>query len=230
MRRAGRGRRSWFLIGATAISLLAIYGVALSHTITVKPGRDADDVNPHELPAQAGDPKPDKRGGDFTASGQPPNNCWNAGPVNGAYRGTLGLQRFLDRWFRGESWGIYNCRYMRGSTTSVSIHAEGRALDWHLDATVPKQHRAAKRIRHFFLRRDSEGRRFAMARRFGIQQIIFNNHHWSANQPAEGWHACDCGHRDHMHIEQNWRGAKRRTTAYTGYEVTHTGPHPLRAR
>jgi hypothetical protein len=143
--------------------------------------------------------------------------------VNGAYRGTLALRAYIDRWYRGDSAGIYNCRTVRGSS-SVSIHAEGRALDWRLLSWVTKERRAARRIRGFLLRSDSEDRRLAGARRWGIQQIIYNGHHWSASHPKARWHPCewDCGHADHMHIEQNWRGAKRRTSAFTGYDLNHT--------
>jgi hypothetical protein len=212
------------LLGATVlIALLVGAGLAVAHSLTVTPGYEPEDVNPHYLPLSGGSPNPDRLGGDHTASGDPPDNCWNAGPVNGAYRGTLALQAYIDRWYRGSSAGIYNCRTVRGSST-VSLHAEGRALDWRLYSWVPKERRAAQRIRAFLLRRDSEDRRFAGARRWGVQQIIYNGHHWSASHPEAGWHPCewDCGHADHMHIEQNWRGAKRRTTAFTGYDLNHT--------
>ena len=73
----------------------------------------------------------------------------------------------------------------------------------------------------------ASGRRaisIAGARRWGIQQIIYNGEHWSETHPLSGWHTCewDCGHSDHLHIEQNWRGAKRKTTAFTGYSVNHS--------
>ena len=203
---------------------MAIAAAAIGHDATVKPGSKPRQVNPHYLPLSGGDPDPDRLGGDHTASADVANgNCYNAGPVNGQYRGTLALQRYIDRWFRGVSAGIYNCRYVAGTTTP-SIHAEGRALDWRLYSSDRKERRAAKRIRQFFLRRDSEDRRFAGARRWGIQQIIYNGRHWSETHPRDGWHTCEweCGHEDHMHIEQNWRGAKRKTTAFEGYELNHT--------
>lgn len=228
------GRTAWrWPVAATAsaaVIVLVVAAVASGHLISVAPGKHPGDVNPHELPLRSGDPMPDRLGGDHTASADVAGgNCYNAGPVDGQYRGTLALRRYIDHWFRGVSAGIYNCRYIAGTTTP-SIHAEGRALDWRLYSDVRKERRAAKRIRQFFLRRDTEGRRFAGARRWGIQQIIYNGHHWSETHPRSGWHLCewDCGHDDHMHIEQNWRGAKRRTTAYDGYQMTHEGPHPCR--
>lgn len=211
------------LVGTVLVVMLVGAGVAAAHLLTVTPGYEPEDVNPHFLPLSGGSPNPDRLGGDHTASGDPPDNCWNAGPVNGAYRGTLALQRYIDHWYRGSSAGIYNCRTVSGSST-VSLHAEGRALDWRLYSWVPEERRAARRIREFLLRRDSEDRRRAGARRWGVQQIIYNGHHWSASHPKARWHACewDCGHADHMHIEQNWRGARRRTTAFSGYDLNHT--------
>src|SRR5690349_3123085 len=46
-------------------------------------------------------------------------------------KGTLLMQSWLDRHARGVSWGILRCE-MWGKH-SASLHAEGRAIDWHLD-------------------------------------------------------------------------------------------------
>ena len=47
-------------------------------------------------------------------------------------RGMRALQTWLEENVRGESWGIMRCERLSGS--SYSLHAEGRAIDWHLDA------------------------------------------------------------------------------------------------
>jgi hypothetical protein len=217
-RRGARGRAAGI---AVALALVAVVAVpASAHLITRQPGRDPGDVNPHDLPPYGGTPSPERAVGDHTA-----DSC-----TGKAQPGTVRLLKFIDHWFRGQSAGIYNCRNIAGTNT-LSIHAEGRALDWKLDSGVPKQLRAAKRIRRFFLYTDLKGKRWAMARRFGIQQIIYNGHHWSTTHEGSGWHDCewDCGHEGHMHIEQRWKGAKKKTSAYTGYETTHEGPHPLRS-
>ncbi len=67
-----------------------------------------------------------------------------------------------------------------------------------------------------------------MARRFGIQEIIFNCKVWGAERAQEGWRPYyRCGepganrtakHKDHIHIGQNWGGATRKTTAWSGWD------------
>src|SRR4051794_4559676 len=58
---------------------------------------------------------------------------WARGCTHGAQRGTIALQRFMKHFApRGESLGIFNCRLTRGGS-HYSLHAEGRALDWHLN-------------------------------------------------------------------------------------------------
>jgi hypothetical protein len=68
-----------------------------------------------------------------------------------------------------------------------------------------------------------------MARRFGIQELIYNCHIWTSTYAEQGWRRYSrCGeasathtlkHKDHIHIGQSWQGARKRTSAYTGYEV-----------
>lgn len=46
--------------------------------------------------------------------------------------GTLRLANYVEYWWpRGENWGICNCRTVHGSS-SLSLHAGGRAYDHHL--------------------------------------------------------------------------------------------------
>ena len=53
------------------------------------------------------------------------------------------LQNWLEHNVRGETWGIYRCE--NGSRRgNYSLHSEGRAIDWHLDAGVAKENRAAQ--------------------------------------------------------------------------------------
>ena len=216
--RAGRGRLALAIgLGLVIAATAAI--PAASHLVTRKPGHRPADVNPKDLPVLGGKPRPERLA--YKAA---------EGCSGGPQKGTVKLRRFIDHWFIGHSLGIYNCRSIRGGS-GWSVHAEGRALDWALDARRPKQARAARRIRRFFLSTATLGGRRSMARRFGLQQIIWNNHHWNAAQDKAGgshagWHYCDCNHVGHMHIEQRWAGALMRTSAYTGYRTTHQGPHP----
>ena len=51
------------------------------------------------------------------------------------------LERWLERNVRGESWGIIRCERLR--PPEFSLHSEGRAIDWRLDAGVARS--AARR-------------------------------------------------------------------------------------
>jgi hypothetical protein len=60
-----------------------------------------------------------------------------------------------------------------------------------------------------------------MARRMGIQEVIWNCRVWSTRQPAAGmrpYSVCGRGvsrtmeHKDHLHIGLNWRGARERSS------------------
>src|SRR5436190_14064615 len=80
-------------------------------------------------------------------------------------KGMLDLQRWLEAHSGGVFWGSYRCE-MWGKH-SASLHAEDRAVDWHLDVTVPADRRAAKQLIDTLLARppqprpcrDVEGRR-----------------------------------------------------------------------
>jgi hypothetical protein len=137
-----------------------------------------------------------------------------------AQRGTLALQSWLGEHVRGVTWGIYSCRRTR-SGSSMSLHAEGRAVDWHLDVGKAADRAAANRLVSAFLAPDAAGRPAAMARRMGVQEIIWNCRVWSTRQPAAGmrpYSVCGHGvsrtmaHKDHLHIGLNWRGARERSS------------------
>lgn len=143
---------------------------------------------------------------------------------NSPRRGTRALERWLDASVRGRSWGIMRCE--RLGPGNFSLHAEGRAIDWHLDARVRKQRRAARRLIHALLRADRNGQRAALARRMGVQGLIFNCRSWWSGQDGLGEYSyCyrengklkkdldpTAAHRDHVHIEINWPGARLRTS------------------
>ena len=42
------------------------------------------------------------------------------------------LQRWLEANVRGVSWGTYRCE--KWGKKQASLHSEGRAIDWHVDA------------------------------------------------------------------------------------------------
>ena len=133
--------------------------------------------------------------------------------------GALALETWLGRNVRGESWGIMRCE--RGS-----LHAEGRAVDWNLDAAVPADRRAARRLIALLLATDRAGNPHALARRMGVQELIWNCRSWWAGaERMQRYSLCvdrrgrprkhvnrTLGHKDHVHIGLTRAGARKRTS------------------
>jgi hypothetical protein len=138
--------------------------------------------------------------------------------------GTLALERWLTRNIRGTSWGIMRCS--RLDRRHFSLHAEGRAVDWHLDARSRTDRRAARRLIELLLAPDRAGNPHALARRMGVQEIIWDcRSWWSGADAMEPYSTCldrrgrprknvnvTLAHRDHVHIGLNLAGARERTT------------------
>ena len=139
--------------------------------------------------------------------------------VKAAQPGTRALLGWLGRNVRGESWGTVRCE--KWGPNEFSVHAEGRAIDWHLDARKPKERRAAMNLIDTLLATDRNGNEHALARRMGVQGIIFDCRSWWSGMDEMGeYSACEgnkkpdptTAHRDHVHIELNWDGARKRTS------------------
>jgi hypothetical protein len=141
----------------------------------------------------------------------------------GARPGAEALARWISHRTRGELWGIYRCE--KWGEHSASVHAEGRAIDYRLDAGVPKERRAAMRLIHLLLDEDRNGNEAALARRMGVQGLIFNCRAWYGGSDLGRYSQCykDNGkrdpdvdrttaHKDHVHIELNWKGARKKTS------------------
>jgi hypothetical protein len=86
--------------------------------------------------------------------------------------GALALVEWLEGNSSGVSWGIMRCE--KWGRKRASLHAEGRAVDWHLDAARPADRREARRLIDLLLATDAAGNAHALARRMGIQEIIWN--------------------------------------------------------
>ena len=139
-------------------------------------------------------------------------------------RGARALERWLGRNSRGSSWGIMRCEKL--GSENYSLHAEGRALDWQLDARRARDRRAARRLIHLLLATDRAGNPHALARRMGVQEIIWDcKSWWSGSDRMERYSACydrrgrrkrrlsrTLAHRDHVHIGLNRSGARLRTS------------------
>jgi hypothetical protein len=137
-----------------------------------------------------------------------------------AQPGAWYLQAWLQSRLRvGESWGIRRCRRVREGR-SWSLHAEGRAVDWRLDVDVPAEKRAADKLVSLLLRRDKRGNRNALARRMGLQEIIWNCRIWTPKATRlRRYSRCarrkvnrTTAHRDHVHLGLNWLGALAQTS------------------
>jgi hypothetical protein len=138
-------------------------------------------------------------------------------------KGTLALQTWLEHHAQGVSWGIMRCEKLSGS--SYSLHSEGRAIDWHLDVHVPAERAAAERLINLLLAPDRAGNIHSLARRMGIQEIIFNCQGWfSGDGGMRPYSPCfdkhgkrvkiddTTAHRNHVHIGLNWSGARMRSS------------------
>ena len=107
--------------------------------------------------------------------------------------GTLALQSWLEDNWPGVSWGIMRCEKL--SPHNYSLH-------------------------------DQDGNEAALARRMGVQGLIFNCRQWFGYgdrlSPYSYCYRRDgklrkhldrtSAHRDHIHIELNWAGARKRTS------------------
>ncbi|MGG5257993.1 peptidoglycan-binding domain-containing protein [Phycicoccus avicenniae] len=107
-------------------------------------------------------------------------------------------------------------------------HGEGRAMDWMLNAKKPADLALGNAITRWLAAPDAQGRAGAMARRFGVNYIIWNRQQWKAWAPERGWtdYHGSSPHTDHIHLSFTWDGAVKRTSWWTGTAVTSylTGP------
>ncbi|HSD77704.1 MAG TPA: hypothetical protein VLA98_09875 [Solirubrobacteraceae bacterium] len=147
--------------------------------------------------------------------------------TRGPRAGTVALQGWLERHWRGTSWGIMRCE--RLSRGTFSLHADGRALDWHLDRSVPADARAARRLIELLLAPDALGTPHALARRMGVQEIIWDCRAWWAGSSGmASYSVCldrrgrrlrhvnvTLAHRDHVHLGLSFAGAAERTSFWT---------------
>jgi hypothetical protein len=138
--------------------------------------------------------------------------------------GTLALQAWLQHNARGVSWGIMRCE--RLGPGNFSLHADGRALDWHLDVSELADRREAARLIALMLAPDRLGQPHALARRMGLQEIIWDcKSWWAGTEGMRPYSVCLNGdgelrrrvdptlaHRNHIHFGLSLAGAAMRTS------------------
>jgi hypothetical protein len=139
-------------------------------------------------------------------------------------KGMLDLQHWLEAHSHGMFWGSYRCE--RWGKHSASLHAENRAIDWHLDVANAADRRAADRLIRLLLAPDAAGNPQALARRMGIEELIWDCGYWGAGMSDfQPYSVCyskrgklrkhvnkTVAHRDHVHIGMTKAGAKARTS------------------
>ncbi|MFA9272106.1 MAG: hypothetical protein ACEQSX_15395, partial [Baekduiaceae bacterium] len=92
--------------------------------------------------------------------------------------GVDAMVRWLQANHRGQHWGSYRCELW--GEDSASLHAEGGAIDWHLNVKNPADTAAATKLIRLLLAPDSAGEPQALARRMGVQELIWDCGYWSA--------------------------------------------------
>jgi hypothetical protein len=134
-------------------------------------------------------------------------------------KGMVALQRWLQTNSRGVFWGSYRCELW--GKHSASLHAEDRAIDWH-----PSDRAAARKLIDELLAPDKAGDQHALARRMGVEELIWDCSYWGAGmQNFEKYGYCygrsgklrrhldpTAAHRNHVHIGMTRRGAAAKTT------------------
>jgi hypothetical protein len=138
------------------------------------------------------------------------------------YAGTKAMVGWLERNAAGVNWGEYRCE-MWGNH-EASIHSAGRAIDWH-----PATMRDGHALVSLLLAPDKAGNAAALARRMGIQGIIFDCQSWFGSSDGQRKKHLDPtqAHMNHVHIELNLRGAAKKTTFWNknvSYDVPDTEP------
>jgi hypothetical protein len=142
--------------------------------------------------------------------------------------GVVALTEWLQATTRGVFWGSYRCE--KWGRRSASLHAENRAIDWHLDAAVRRDRRAADRLFRLLLAPDAAGNPQALARRMGVQELIWDCGYWGAGMTSFApYSPCftrtgkrrktvdrTIAHRDHIHIGMSRPGASAQTSFWTG--------------
>jgi len=140
--------------------------------------------------------------------------------------GMAALQRWLEANVRGVSWGTYRCE--KWGKRQASLHSEGRAIDWLLGAHDATDRRAAERLARLLLAPDSLGNPQALARRMGVEEMIFDCGYWGAGMTKFEQHdpcykhgrRCKrvdptVGHINHLHIGLTKAAATRRTSFWS---------------
>ena len=147
--------------------------------------------------------------------------------------GMTALVQWLRQERRRRLWGTYRCE--KWGKGSASLHAEGRAVDWHLDVDVPADRREAERLIRAPARarphRRAAGARAPHGRRgdhLGLRVLggrdvavqAATAPAWARAAGAQENVDKTTAHRDHLHIGMTKAGAAKKTSFWTRRAAT----------
>jgi len=147
--------------------------------------------------------------------------------------GTKAMLAWLEKNASGVNWGEYRCEVW--GKGSASLHSAGRAIDWH-----PSSVKAGWALVHLLLASDKDGNAAALARRMGVQGLIWQCQSWFGSWDAKMGHYSYCygkngkrkkgldptqAHMNHVHIELNLNGAAEKTT-FWNKKISYSAPAP----
>ena len=117
--------------------------------------------------------------------------------TGGPQPGAIALRDWAMAVWHSRDDGIYNCRPIRGTTSTTSLHGEGRAVDIGCKAGDPWAAILADILR-------------LHSRELGIQCVIYNRRIWSGAHSTEGWRPYSGfdAHTTHLHVELCWAAAR----------------------
>jgi hypothetical protein len=140
--------------------------------------------------------------------------------------GALAMTSWLQHHSSGVFWGIMRCEKL--GPHDYSLHADGRAIDWHIDGRTAAGQREARRLISLLLAPDRLGNEHALARRMGIQEIIWDCRAWWSGPGGMGRYSVCYGkkgrpadvddttaHRNHIHFGLSRLGARKLTSFWT---------------
>ena len=148
--------------------------------------------------------------------------------------GTKAMLAWLEHNAAGVNWGEYRCEVW--GKHEASLHSAGRAIDWH-PATMKDGYALVKLL----LAPDKDGNAAALARRMGVQGLIFDCQSWFGGWDGETGNYSYCygrngkrkknldptqAHMNHVHIELNLRGAAKKTT-FWDHSISYDTPEPV---
>jgi len=135
------------------------------------------------------------------------------------HKGVEAMVSWLERHTQGVNWGTYRCE--KWGPHSASLHAENRAIDWH-----PASRAAAAKLIELLLAPDQDGNQHALARRMGVEELIWDCSYWGAGAPDFGKYGYCYGktgirkkhldptqaHMNHVHIGMSIKGSRAQTS------------------